>query len=239
MNRRSFNRLFALGGLSLVSGCSHPLPPPKGKIIERSVVGKSGGGQTPLLSVTDDGDGPSVGSVLHGRSIGPGFVLDEELRGKLGRKYGNIGYYLKIRHEGYDGIQLAPADGSVKWYSTPVDQFNTVQIDDFVILATTITDSIGSFHRVVRDGTVAEKKEKPTDGRFGTISPDEDSRYVELKHAFGKTTIEIPYLSSSEIYDEIEVDGSYPFGVKRKTSEDGTPYSYLDSIDPGHGYSVL
>ncbi len=240
MNRRSFNRLFALGGLSLVSGCSgHPLPPPKGTVIERSVVSKSEGKQTPLLSVTEDSGEPSVGSVLQDRSIGPGFVLDEELQSELSRKWGNLAYYLKVRHEGYDGSRLAPADGSVKWYSTPLNQFDTTQVSDFVIIVTTITGSIGSFHRIVRDGTVVRKSTKAETDTLGALETDEKKRYVTLRHTFGKTSIEASYLSSSDVYEKIETDGRYEFSVKRETSKHGTPYSYLDSLDPSRTYDLF
>ena len=240
MNRRSFNRLFALGGLSLVSGCiGHPLPPPKGTVIERSVVSESDGKRTPLLSVTEDGGEPSVGSVLKDRSIGPGFVLDEDLKSELSRTWENLAYYLKVRHEGYNGNRLAPADGSVKWYSTPLNQFDTTQVSDFVIIVTTITGSIGSFHRIIRDGTVVGKSMKAGTDALGDLETDEEKRYVTLRHAFGKTNIETAYLSSSDVYDDIETGGEYEFSVKRETSKHGTPYSYLDSLNPSHEYNVL
>ncbi|SEL11614.1 hypothetical protein SAMN04488691_1035 [Haloferax larsenii] len=238
MDRRSIIKTLPVSLILLLSGCSgHPLPPPKGTVIGRTIVAQREDSNVRIFSVNQDESGNPLLKSSEFTAADLGFVLDNSTYGALTEQYDEVTFYVTIRHEGYDGLRKSPAEGEIIHYSTEKVLFNSTQFGDFVIVRTGLSNSIRGFHRIVRSGEVVRKSEQVSD--IDDSAVPEFPGYIVLQHEFETVSSRRRYPATQTAYSNVERDQRVVFGIERETTQSGTNYVYLDSVDPSRSWSFF
>lgn len=236
MDRRSLIKALPLGLISLLSGCSgHPLPPPRGTVIGRTVVGQREGRSVRIGSVNQSPRSNSDSPETTGAPIG--FVLNDSTYEDVSEAYDDVRCYVSIRHEGYDGLRNAPATSDVIHYATDRTLFNAAQFGDFVVITTGLDNSLTGFHRIVRSGRVVRKPTQVSDTDADVAS--EYPGYIVLSHNFESGASRKRYPATRNVYSNVERGQTSTFGLQRESTPSGTHYLYLDALDPSRSWTIL
>jgi hypothetical protein len=241
VSRRTF--LSALGAVFLGSsaGCTHPLPPPQGVVIQKGIFGERNERRVPVLSVKNESitvQDEVLGTVLPRPDELANTTVPMSIHKQLKQRYANIYYYVKLRKLSASGPLIetkegkrpkVPVLGGSPRYLISRETFGKLLIEDHIEYTLSLfdNDSIGAVTTILRDGIIQEKRPAQD------ANPNTPRYRITVSH--GKRSdgdlVTLTYFADLDIYKAAKINTSPYFGVifenrSRPTIKTFMPDSY-------------
>jgi hypothetical protein len=217
--------LSALGAVFLGSsaGCSSPLPPPQGVVIQKGIFGERNEQRIPVLSVKNESvtvQDDVLGTVLSQPDELANTTVPMSIHKQLKQRYENIYYYVKLRKLSASGPLIetkegkrpkVPVLGNSPRYLISRETFGKLLIEDHIEYTLSLFDnnSIGTVTIILRDGIIQEKKPALD------TNPNTPPYRITVSHGTRSDgdLVTLTYFADLDVYKAANINTSPYFGV--------------------------
>jgi hypothetical protein len=222
VSRRTFlSALAVLLGSS--AGCSHPLPPPQGIVLQKGIFGERNNRRVPVLSVTNDTvsvQDDLLATVLPRSGELADTTVSASVHAQLEQRYDEIYYYVKMKKLSPNSPLIktkkgkrpeVPLTGGTPRYLLSREAFGKLLVDDHTEYTLNIFDSdkITAITTILRKGVVQEKRPEPD------TNPNTPQYRITVSH--GKRAngdlVTLTYFADPNVYETAQVGLSTYFDV--------------------------